>query len=101
MVRITHSSRGARFVVTVVPRARRDELAGVRPDSVRIRLTAPPVEGAANQALIAFLAEVLEVPRDDVEIVAGHTSRRKVIQVRGLSPQAVKGRLLAYLRPEP
>jgi uncharacterized protein (TIGR00251 family) len=99
MVRITHSKGGATFAVKVVPRASRTEITGTHQDLIRVRLAAPPVEGAANRALVKFLAGVLDVSRRDVEIVAGHTSRRKVIRVTGLSPQEVKTRLLAGLPP--
>jgi uncharacterized protein (TIGR00251 family) len=99
MVRITHSEGGATFAVKVVPRASRNEIAGTHQDLIRVRLTAPPVEGAANRALVKFLAGVLDVSRQDVEIVAGHASRRKVIRVMGLSPHEVETRLLAGLPP--
>jgi uncharacterized protein (TIGR00251 family) len=99
MVRITPSKGGATFVVKVVPRASRNEIAGTHQDLIRVRLAAPPVEGAANRALVKFLAGVLDVSNHDVEIVAGHTSRRKVIRVVGLSPQEVKTRLLPHLSP--
>jgi uncharacterized protein (TIGR00251 family) len=52
---------------------------------LKIRLTAPPVEGAANEALIRFLAETLSVSKSQIEIVAGHTSREKIVRVRGVA----------------
>jgi len=81
------------FSVHVVPRASRNEIAGVEGEALRVRLTAPPVEGAANAALLAFLAEVLEVPRRDVRLVSGQTARRKVVAVAGLKAEAVQEKL--------
>lgn len=66
------------------PRAARDGFAGVHDGCLKVRLTAPPVEGAANEALLRFLAEWLGVPRRDVVLVSGPGSRRKLIDVRGL-----------------
>ena len=99
MIRITERKGGAAFRVKVVPRASRNEIAGVEEDALRVRLTAPPVEGAANQALVKLLASALQVPARDVEIVAGHGGRQKVVGVTGLSPQEVEARLREYLPP--
>jgi uncharacterized protein (TIGR00251 family) len=86
------------LLVYVQPRASRNELAGVHDGRLRIRLTAPPVEGAANEALLRFLADWLEVPRSAVRIVAGDSSRRKRVVVTGLSP-ALTERLLRMGSP--
>jgi uncharacterized protein len=59
-------------------------------DSLKVRLTAPPVNGAANEALIEFLAESLGVPKRAVSIVAGHTSRNKIVEVTGVALERVK-----------
>ncbi len=89
----TRREECAILTVKVVPRASRNELAGVQNGVIRIRLTAPPVEGAANQALVEFLADRLGVPRRNVEIVAGHTGRQKVVSVSGLSADQAIDRL--------
>ena len=81
------------FSVKVVPRASRNEIAGVAGEALRLRLTAPPVEGAANAALLAFLAEVLGVPKRDVRLVSGQTARRKVVAVAGVTAEEVQERL--------
>ena len=73
----------------VQPRASRDEVAGVAGDAIRVRLTAPPVDGAANEALVRFLAARLEVPRSAVTLVSGHTGRTKVVAVDGVSAEEV------------
>ena len=78
------------FSVKVVPRASQNALVGWEGDAVKIRLNAPPVEGKANDALVRFLAETLGVSRAQVEIVAGHTSRRKVVRVRGVTAQQME-----------
>jgi uncharacterized protein len=71
-------------VVHVVPRARVTGVAGRHGDALKIRLAAPPVDGAANDELIRFLAERLSVPRSAVTITAGHTSRRKTVKITGI-----------------
>ena len=76
----------ARFLVHVQPRAKKTEIAGRHGDAIRIRLAAPPVDGAANEELVRFLAETLGVPRAAVTITAGLTSRRKRIAVDGVDP---------------
>ena len=92
--KITEVEGGATFAVRVVPRASKNEIVGVHGDALKLRLTAPPVEGRANDALIAFLAQRLGVRKRQVEIVTGATSRLKMIRVIGLSAQEVKERLL-------
>jgi len=93
-LKITEAEAGVAFAVRVVPRASRNEIVGVHGDALKVRLTAPPVEGRANEALIAFLAQRLGVRKSQVEIVAGATSRRKVIRVIGVLAQEVEERLL-------
>jgi uncharacterized protein (TIGR00251 family) len=75
----------ARFVVHVQPRASRTGISGTHGDAIRVRLQAPPVDGAANEALVAFLAESLGVPRARVRIASGTTARRKTVEVDGVS----------------
>ncbi|MDF1551716.1 MAG: DUF167 family protein [Deferrisomatales bacterium] len=84
---------GCRLRLWVQPRAARDEVAGVQGDAVKVRLTAPPVEGKANGALVRFLARQLGVPRGAVELTAGAGSRHKTVRVSGLSPQQARERL--------
>ncbi len=79
----------------VQPRASRTEVAGpYGGNAVRIRLTAPPVDGAANEALIRFLAERLEVPRSAVRIEVGTSGRSKVVAIDGVDPETAARRLL-------
>lgn len=93
-LKITGTEDGVTFAVRVVPRASKDEIVGIHGDVLKIRLTASPVEGRANKALIAFLADQLGVRKSQVEIVAGATSRRKMIHIAGLSLQGVKEHLV-------
>lgn len=91
-----HESRdGITFNVKVIPRAKRDEIVGAEGDALKIRLNAPPVEGRANEALIKFLAELLNVPRARIEIVRGETSRHKLVRVRGVSIEKLQALLKA------
>lgn len=64
-------------------------MAGVYGDAIRIRLTAPPVDGAANEKLVDFLADVFSVARRGVTILAGETSRSKIVEIEGITEQAV------------
>jgi uncharacterized protein len=77
----------------VIPRARRTEISGRRGDAILVRLAAPPVDGAANDALIAFLAERLEIPRRQIALARGATTRDKTIAIDGLSPAEIARRL--------
>ena len=85
---------GVRIPVRVQPRASRSEAAGIHGDRVRIRLAAPPVDGAANEELVRFLARALDVPARNVEITAGHSSRSKTVRVEGITPAEAAARLL-------
>jgi len=93
-LKITGAEDGATFAVRVVPRASKNEIVGIHGDALKIRVAAPPVEGRANEALIAFLAKRLGVRKSQVEIVAGATSRRKMIRAVNLSLEEVEERLL-------
>jgi uncharacterized protein len=75
-----------RIRIRVQPRASRTEVAGPYGDAIRIRLAAPPVDGAANEALERFLAASLGVPRTAVVLVSGQAGRSKVVEVRGVTP---------------
>jgi uncharacterized protein (TIGR00251 family) len=81
------------FAVHVVPRAAKEEVAGLAEGAVRIRLTAPAVENRANEALVRFLSQALSLPRRQVELVAGTRGRRKVVRVHGMSKEEIFRRL--------
>ena len=79
----------------IQPRASRDAVVGERDGAIAIRLQAPPVDGAANGALVRFIASRLGVPPRDVQLVRGLTGRRKWVSVAGLESALVRQRLLA------
>lgn len=93
MIPIRDTPQGATFAVRVQPRASRNAITGEMGDALKLALTAPPVEGKANQACVEFLANILKVPRSSVTIAAGETSRNKVIRVAGLSAEETRRRL--------
>jgi len=90
---ISATADGIVITVRVIPRAGRSELAGTRDGSLLVRLHAPPVDGAANVELIALLADILGVPRRDVTITSGATSRRKRVKVVGITADRAASRL--------
>lgn len=90
---VTERDGGIVFDVQVVPRASRDRLGPVHGDRLKIQLTAPPVDGAANDALVALVAKALGRPRGDVAIVRGHTGRKKTVRVAGSSRDALYSRI--------
>jgi len=86
--------------VRVIPRASKTAIAGTRGDAVLVRLSAPPVEGAANDALADYLAKALSVPRRQISIVSGHKSRDKRVAIDGLTEGDVAARIFAILNGE-
>lgn len=94
--RLHDGETGTALAVRVIPRARKNEMAGVLKDgTIKIRLTSPPIEDRANQALIAFLADLLDLPRARIQIVAGHKGRNKLVAVLGADANAVEKKLLS------
>jgi uncharacterized protein (TIGR00251 family) len=93
MISIHDSLEGATFAIKVHPRARKNAITGELGDALKLSLTAPPVEGRANEACIEFLANLLKVPRSSITIASGQSSRRKVIRVSGVSADEVQKRL--------
>ncbi len=85
---------GVRLRLYIQPRASRTEVAGLHDDVIRIRLAAPPVDGAANKSLVRFLARRLGVRQSEVTLAAGQSSRRKTVDVTGLSVEEARTRLL-------
>lgn len=96
--KLHNGEQGAALTIRVTPRARRTEFGGVLEDgTIRIRVAAPPVEGKANKALIAFLAKALDVRKNTIEIVAGEHGLDKIISVLGLPAEEAEQRLKAHL----
>jgi len=86
---VSQRKDGVRLAIKVQPRASRNEIAGALGRELKIKVTAPPVDSAANEAVIELLAETLGCPRNCIELVRGHTSTHKQILIRGLSLQEV------------
>jgi uncharacterized protein len=80
--------------IRVIPRAPRTRVDGTRGGAILIRLAAPPVDGAANEALIAFLSDALSLPRRNLQLVSGEKSRDKRVRIEGLDEAVVRTRLL-------
>lgn len=85
--------RGVRIRLHVQPRASRTEAAGLHGGALKVRLAAPPVDGAANEALLRWLADELGVPRSAVTLTAGMSSRAKTAEVAGAGVADVRARL--------
>jgi uncharacterized protein len=79
----------ATFSVRIQPRASKNGISRMQDGSLKVRLTAPPVDGAANEALVKFLSDTLSVSKSQVVIVSGHTSREKRIKIIGMSEDDV------------
>jgi uncharacterized protein (TIGR00251 family) len=93
MIPVSESTKGVSFSIKVHPRARKSAITGTVGDALKLALTAPPVEGKANQAVIEFFAELFAIPRSSVTIASGETSRNKIVRIAGLSRMAVEQRL--------
>jgi uncharacterized protein len=93
VIPIRDTPSGATFQIRVHPRAKKNAITGEIGDALKVALTAPPLEGRANEACIAFFAELLNVSRSSITIAAGETSRNKLIRVSGLSAAEVEARL--------
>jgi uncharacterized protein (TIGR00251 family) len=85
----------ARLSVQVQPRASRNEIVAAAGGSLRVRVTAPPAGGAANDAVRALLAEALDCPRSAVTILRGHSARTKLVGIAGVAPEEARARLAA------
>ena len=83
----------------IQPKASRSEWAGVRGDALKVRIAAPPVDGKANRALVAFLAKALGLPRAEIEIVAGHAGRHKTVRLADWSAEDLLARLPPAVAP--
>jgi uncharacterized protein (TIGR00251 family) len=93
LIPVQQVGAGVTFALKVHPRAKKNAITGKTGCALKISLTAPPVDGKANQACIDFFAKLLKVPHSSVTIAAGQTSRNKVIRAAGLSAGEVQRRL--------
>lgn len=92
---LTAHPDGATLAIKLQPRAGRTEIGDLSGAELRIKVTAPPVDSAANEALVRLLAATLDCPRGHVQLIRGQTSRNKVVKVLGLSAAVVWQRLAA------
>ena len=90
MVRIQQSGESVTFAVKVHPRAKQDRISGVLGDALKLEISAPPVEGKANDACINFFSNFFKMPRSSVTIAAGLSSRNKVIRITGVKTSAIE-----------
>jgi uncharacterized protein (TIGR00251 family) len=89
-IKFSDARKGAAITVKVMPRSRKTEVAGLMADgTIKIRVAAPPTDGAANNDLVEFLAQSLGLPKSQIDIIAGETTERKLISLVGISPEAV------------
>ena len=93
MPRTKSANVGAVLVVRVQPRSNENALVGWSGDIVKVRVTAPPVEGAANTACLSVLSKLLDVPLTHVSLIKGERSRNKVVRILGLTEDQVQDRL--------
>ena len=93
LIPISDHPLGATFSIRVQPRAGRTAITGTVGDALKISLSAPPVEGRANAAVVDFFSEILSVPRASVQVVAGERSRNQLIRIAGCSGSDVQRKL--------
>src|SRR5438067_2461143 len=93
MLSIQESPGGISFQVKVHPRAKKDAITGALGDALKLSLTAPPVEGRANDACVEFFSRLLKVPRSSITIASGQSSRLKVIRITGITAAEFRGQL--------
>ena len=99
MLTIKETAGGVQFAVRVIPGASKNEVAGIQDGALKVKLTAPPVEGKANRACVDFLAGLLGVRRSALAITAGEKSRKKTITAAGLTAAELQSRLKGILAP--
>jgi uncharacterized protein (TIGR00251 family) len=86
---------GLLLSIRLQPRASANEIGTPLGNELRIKVTAPPVDSAANEALVRFLADTLDCPRNRIELVRGHKSRHKVLKLHGISAESVLAKFAA------
>lgn len=92
---LTAQADGVTLAIKLQPRASQSEIGAIAGPELRIKVTAPPVDAAANEALLRLLADKLDCPRSKVELIRGHTARHKVVKLHGLKAATVVARLTA------
>ncbi len=98
MIPVHESVKGITFAIKVHPRARKNAITGVVSAALKLALTAPPVDGKANQAVIEFFADLFAIPRSSVTIASGETSRNKIVRIAGVSKAVAEQKLAENLK---
>jgi len=91
---IRTTATGIELTVRVIPRAHRTEISGIRDGALLVRVAAPPVEGAANEAVVDLLAAACRVPGRAIRLVAGESNRRKRIAIDGVTPAQIRAAIV-------
>jgi len=94
---LREAKEGVFLAIKLQPRASRERISGLHGDELKVSVTAPPVDAAANRALVEFLAKIFEVSRGQVELARGQTSRHKTILVKNVSAAEIMGKLAPYV----
>jgi hypothetical protein len=100
MLRIRETEKGAVLEIRVLPRSSRCEIAGVQDGALKIKLTAPPVEGKANKECVRFISDLLKIKKSAVSIIAGEKSKNKTILISGIKAKDVE-KAICTLTSEP
>ena len=90
---MNETADGLEVRIKAVPRASKDEIQGLHDGALKIRLTTPPVDGKANQALIKFLSKQLNISKAQIELTQGETSRSKILRISGITAKQIHERL--------
>ena len=86
---------GVELKIHAVPRASKNEIQGLHNNALKVRLTTPPVDGKANQALIKFLSKTLGIPNAQIQLLRGKTTRYKTVRIHGLSKETLTEKLVS------
>ncbi len=97
MLRISEIGDNLRIEVKVQPRASRNQIVGEHDGALKIKLAAPPVEGEANRALLDYLAEILKLPRKNILLIKGDSSRHKLIEICGIDKKTFLAKISAFI----
>jgi uncharacterized protein len=93
VIALREHATGVSFAVKVHPRARKNAITGAVGDALKLALTAPPVDGKANQAVVEFFADFFQIPRSSVTITSGATSRLKTVNITGIAAEQLRQKL--------
>jgi uncharacterized protein len=97
LIPIHESDSGLTFAIKVHPRAKKNAITGEIGDAFKVSLTAPPIDGKANDACVEFFAKLLKLPQSSVTIASGHSSRSKVLRISGVSVDEIRRRVAGAL----